>query len=235
MQRRSINIKLNCIPTWMTAVYLCHVHCQWFGTYELYVVTLWSNGVPPLSGKRHTYTDPMWNLVTMWYFGMLWPCDPMVYRPWVVKNTFNVQYPPSPETKPLLIIYSAPQLRISLVTPPWHFRVCFTIFLFWALHRMVYHTWVVRDILGVRIGSCWCLRSSWMVLNGQWSYTHWTWITFVSSFTLPPSPYPAWGNHVQNKRLSAEPSLVLEVNAEWVGASNLLNSLSSILSCVLKY
>ena len=151
MQRRSINIKLNCVPTWMTAVYLCYVHCQWFGTYELYVVTLWSNGVPPLSGQRHTYTDPMWNLVTMWYFGMLWPCDPMVYCPWVVKNTFNVQYPPSPETKPLLIIYSAPQLRISLVTPPWHFRVCFTIFLFWALHRMVYHTWVVRDILGVRI------------------------------------------------------------------------------------
>ena len=110
----------------------------WFSKYELYVVTLWSNVVPPLSGQRHI---PMWNLVTMWYFGMLWPCDPMVYRPWVVRNLFNVQYPPSPETEPLLIIWNAPQMRISLVTP---------------------------------------------------RFIHWTWVTFVSSFTLPASPYPAF-------------------------------------------
>ena len=105
-----------------------HIHVWWLFSHvhdlvpELYVVTLWFHGVPPLSGHRHyLYKSHVLccDHVLFWHVGTLlsYSVPPLSGQKHIID-----QYPPSPEHEPLFIM--------PYKCTPWHFRVCFTLFLF---------------------------------------------------------------------------------------------------------
>ena len=105
---------------------------------ELHVVTLWSHGVPPLSGRRHYR-----------YKSHVECCDHVIF--WHVGTLLSYGVPPLSGQKHIQFIFNVPlPLNVShfLSWPTNAHKSCNTLFLCWAWNPMVYHNWVVRDILG---------------------------------------------------------------------------------------